>query len=182
MIATTEIQQEEEIISRSVADSESFRPLYEKYFKRVFLFILRRVADQETSADLAQQVFLKALVGLGKFQHRGLPFSSWLYRIAINECNQHFRKSKQNRIVTLDDADVAHLFEDLTAEHSLESLHQKLPDILQQLNPEELYLIELRYFESRPFAEVGAILEITENHAKVKTYRVLDKMKKLFVR
>lgn len=181
MTNTTEIPNEEAVIRQSVTDPESFRPLYEKYFKKMFLFLHHRLGDKEIAADLTQQVFLKALKGLSKFQYRGLPFSAWLYRIAINECNQHFRKSKQTRIVTLDDADVSHLYEELTTDQTLENLHQKLPGILQKLTADELYLIELRYFESRPFAEVGAILEITENHAKVKTYRVIEKMKKLFL-
>jgi RNA polymerase sigma-70 factor (ECF subfamily) len=181
LITKTEILDEEAIIRQSVTDPESFRPLYEKYFKKIFLFLYHRLGDKETAADIAQQVFLKALRGLSKFQHKGLPFSAWLYRIAINECNQLFRKSKQIRIVTLDDADVSHLFEELTTDQTLENLHQKLPGILQKLTADELYLIELRYFESKPFAEVGAILEITETHAKVKTYRVIEKMKKLFL-
>jgi RNA polymerase sigma-70 factor (ECF subfamily) len=48
------------------------------------------------------------------------------------------------------------------------------------LDNEEMELIELRYFEKHSFKEVGEILEITENNAKVRTYRVLEKLKKLF--
>ena len=40
-------------------------------------------------------------------------------------------------------------------------------------------LIEMRFFENRPFQEIAEILSITESNAKVKTYRVIDKLKKL---
>jgi RNA polymerase sigma-70 factor (ECF subfamily) len=40
----------------------------------------------------------------------------------------------------------------------------------------------LRFFEKRPFKEVADILDITENNAKVKIYRLLQKMKKKFIR
>ena len=41
-------------------------------------------------------------------------------------------------------------------------------------------LIEMRFFEKRSFREIGEILEITENNAKVKTFRALEKLKQIF--
>ena len=63
----------------------------------------------------------------------------------------------------------------------MEELKLKLPHILERLKEEELEVIELRFLEGRPFKEVAEILGITETYAKVKTYRILEKMKKLFV-
>ena len=175
------VADEEVILRRSQADPEAFRLMYEKYYKKLFLFILHRTSEKETTADLTQQVFLKALTGLGKFQFRGLPFSAWLYRIAINECNEFFRKTKRTRCVVLEETSEEAFYEELTAGNTRDELHKKLPAILQQLIPEHLQLIELRFFEGRSFREVSEILGITETHAKVKTYRVLKKMKKLFL-
>ena len=172
---------EEAVLLQSQSDSQAFRPLYEKYYKRLFLFLLHRTGEKEIAADLCQQVFLKALTRIGKFQFRGLPFSAWLYRIAINECNDFFRKTKRARMVTLDDDSVNTLFEEMTADSTLEDLHRELPLILQKLKAEELQLIELRFFEGRPFKEISDILQISENYAKVKTYRALDRMKQLFL-
>jgi RNA polymerase sigma-70 factor, ECF subfamily len=50
---------------------------------------------------------------------------------------------------------------------------------LENLADEDMQMIEMRYFEKRSFKEIGEILDITENNAKVKTYRILDKMKNL---
>ena len=44
----------------------------------------------------------------------------------------------------------------------------------------DIQLIEMRFFEQRAFKEMGEILAITENNAKVKTFRALDKLKQLF--
>jgi RNA polymerase sigma-70 factor, ECF subfamily len=90
-----EQHKEQDDIKRSQTDPEAFKPLYEKYFKKIFLFVLRRVGEKEIARDITQQVFLKALNSIRKFQLRGLPFSAWLFRIAINECNDYFRKSKK---------------------------------------------------------------------------------------
>jgi len=175
-------QDEESIILKSQADPEAFRPLYEKYFKRIFLFVHHRVGEKALTADISSQVFLKALLNIKKFSFRGLPFSAWLFRIALNECNDFFRKNKRYRLVTMEESMVDHLYEELTAETRLEDLRQRLPTILQKLSANELQIIELRFFEERPFKEVADILGITETYAKVKVYRILEKMKKLFLK
>ena len=177
-----ELKDEESLILKSQADSEAFRPLYEKYFKRIFLFVHHRVGDKSLTADITSQVFLKALLNINKFSFRGLPFSSWLFRIALNECNDFFRKNKRYRLVTMEEGMVDHLYEELTAETRLEDLRQQLPSILQKLSVNELQIIELRFFEQRPFKEVGDILGISETYAKVRVYRILEKMKKLFLK
>ena len=61
----------------------------------------------------------------------------------------------------------------------LENLYTKLSLALQELRTETLHLIELRFFEQRPFKEIGIILNISENNAKVKTYRAIDQLRKL---
>lgn len=177
----TEITDEEQILRQSQADPEAFKPVYGKYFKKIFQFVWHRVGERELAADITQQVFLKALTRLGKFQFRGLPFSAWLFRIAVNECNDLFRKTRKVRHVVLDDGAADLLYEELTADNSLEDLKTRLPSVLQRLDEKELQFIELRFFEGRPFKEIAEIMNITETYAKVKTYRTLDKMKRLFL-
>jgi RNA polymerase sigma-70 factor (ECF subfamily) len=60
--------------------------------------------------------------------------------------------------------------------------HQKtlLLQALSSLKKNELNLIELRFFEKRSFKEIGEIQNITENNAKVKTFRALEKLRTLF--
>lgn len=177
-----QLEDEASIILQSKADPAAFRPLYEKYFKRIFLFVHHRIGEKSLSADITSQVFLKALVNIRGYSFRGLPFSAWLFRIALNECNDFFRKNKRYRLVTMEDGMVEHLYDELTAEARLEDLHQRLPEILQRLSVSELQIIELRFFEQRPFKEVADILGISEIYAKVKVYRILEKMKKLFLK
>jgi RNA polymerase sigma-70 factor (ECF subfamily) len=72
------------------------------------------------------------------------------------------------------------LYEEMVGDFAPQTLLELLPVVLESLSQDELHLIELRFFEQRPFKEVAQILNITENYAKVKVYRVLDKMKVLF--
>lgn len=85
-------------------------------------------------------------------------------------------------MVAIEDEGVERLHEEMMGNTEIEDLHAKLPHILERLEEDELLIIELRFFEKRPFKEIADILEITENYAKVRTYRILEKMKNLFLK
>ncbi len=178
--AGTSTEEEHGWINQARQDPAAFKPLYERYFRNVFLFLLKRVGDKELAGDLTQQVFLKALLNIPRYEIRGVPFSVWLFKIALNHMNEYYRKTKHLRTVVIDTDALEILYEEMTADQRLEDLEQRLPVILQKLDLPDLQLIELRFFESRSFHEIGQLLGITENNAKVKTYRTLERLKKLF--
>lgn len=155
-----------------------FDVLYDRYYKPIFVFVYRRTGDEELTADLTSQVFLKALINIKKYEYKGVPFSAWLFRIAFNEINMYFRKSNTQRMVSLEQGNLGALIAEVEEEDSLAQQQQML-QALKQLEEAELQLIELRFFEKRSFAEIGNIINITENNAKVKVYRLLDKIKKI---
>lgn len=179
-ISSPALQEENAWIESTRANPAAFRPLYERYFRKIFLFVLHRVGDKEVAADLTQQVFTSALINLKRYESRGVPFSSWLFRIALNQCYDFFRKQKQVRHVVLEEADLQELHGGLTEADALQNWEAALPEVLASLSEKELELIELRFFEQRPFKEIAEILNISEVYAKVRTYRILDRMKTRF--
>jgi RNA polymerase sigma-70 factor, ECF subfamily len=173
-----EIELELQQVKAAQANPKQFNVLYEKYYKPIYVFIYRRTFNEHLTADITSQVFLKALIHIKKYSHRGMPFSSWLFRIALNEVNMYFRKHKSDRIVALDKSGIQQLVQETQSNDNEEDLN-KLTLCLKKLDEEDLQLIELRFFEKHSFAEVGSITGITENNAKVKVYRILDKLKKI---
>lgn len=171
-----ELRQELQQIESAKADPDEFAVLYEKYYKQIYVFIYRRTDHEELSADLCSLTFLKAMLNLGKYVDRGLPFSAWLFRIALNEVNMFYRKNKAGRCVSLDSKGVQNLISE-SGENMNPEDHKLLMLALGKLGESEMQLIELRFFEDRPFAEVAEITGITENNAKVRVYRILDKLK-----
>ena len=175
-----EIEEEQAIIERAKSDPNVFGFLYEKYFDAIFLFINRRVDDADTAGDLCSQVFLKALNKLVDYQHKGLPFSAWLYRIASNQVNEHFRNVKKQRSISVAQDGIERLFAEVEQEESVteDDLTPLLLQLLQQLDEKEVELLELRFFEGHSIKEVAYILGITKSNAKVKIFRLLEKMRK----
>lgn len=181
MVQTSEeIENELQLIEDAKRNIASFRPLYDRYYKTIFLFVLYRVGEKNVCADITSQVFLKVLQNIKRYQFRSLPFSAWLYRIAINEINDFFRHKTKQRYVTLEESELQNLHAELMEDFSIEHLHERLEEMLQRLEPDELHILELRFFENRPFKEVAMILKISEVYAKAKTYRILDKLRKYF--
>jgi RNA polymerase sigma-70 factor, ECF subfamily len=171
--------EEAELVRISKKDPARFAPLYERYHEPIFRFIYQRMDDKDQAFDLTAQVFLKALNNLHHYEDKGLPFASWLYRIARNEVYQLFKERKAIRTVNLDTVQIAEMASEMN-EQSSEEHYQLLLQAIKDLPEDDLQLIEMRFFESKPFREIGEILAITENNAKVKLYRVLDRMKIVF--
>lgn len=177
-LSKEEILQELKCIELAKSDPRYFAPLYDRYYRSIFTFLYRRTGEEELTADLCSQTFLKAMNAIQTFRFQGVPFSAWLYRIALNELNMHFRKHPSARTVSVEEEGLHRLQEEAQCEEDL-SEEQTLQAVLSELEPDEVQLIELRFFEEKSFKEVGEILNITENNAKVKTYRLLDRMKKI---
>ena len=156
-----------------------FRPLYDRYFNQIFRFIFKRTGDENIANDICSQVFLKAIQKIGTYEYKGVPFSAWLYRVASNEVAQYFRNTQKNRVVTVEEHTFSDLIDEVSEEGDFEKTRQSMLGALQQLKESDMVMIEMRFFEERPFKEIAQILSITESNAKVKTYRILEKMKKI---
>lgn len=179
-VSTWEIEQEWLEIQAAQGNPALFRPIYNRYFEQVFRFIHRRTADEDLSADLCSQVFLKAMQRLGEYVFKGVPFSAWLFRIASNEVSQHFRQNKAGRVVSIEEVHMGEVMDEIDEEDN-EALRKKLLTVLNDLNELDLQLIEMRFFEQMPFKEIAEIAGMTENNAKVKVYRILERLKKKLI-
>jgi RNA polymerase sigma-70 factor (ECF subfamily) len=168
-------------IEAAKRDATNFGPIYNKYYKQIFGYIYQRMEDKDVAFDVTSQVFLKALTNLHKYEFKGVPFASWLYRIAHSEVMQVFRDKKSSRTVNADVADIKHLCEEIQ-ESYYEDFMPALGRIIKDLPEDELQLIEMRFFEKRPFKEIAEIMMMTENNTKVKLYRILERFKKVLTK
>ncbi|HRH10263.1 MAG TPA: sigma-70 family RNA polymerase sigma factor, partial [Bacteroidia bacterium] len=146
-------------------------------YKQIFNYLYQRMDDKDTAFDLTGQVFLKALTNLSNYQFKGVPFASWLYRIAHNEMMQLFRSSKDKRAINADISDLRYICEE-NEEPFFEEYIPAIKKLIQELKEEELQLVELRFFEKRAFKDIAEIMDITEVNAKVRMYRIIEKLKK----
>ncbi len=171
------LAQEWQQIQKAQLDPTAFKPLYDRYFEPIFKFVFRRTGDRSLSDDLCSQIFLKAMENLDRYEYKGVPFSSWLFRIASNEVSQHYRKIQKNRVVSVEDYSLTSMIDEIE-EQDTEQYKRALLNALEHLKEQDMQLIELRFFEQRPFKEVAEIMQISESNAKVRIYRILQRLRK----
>lgn len=83
---------EAELVARCrMKDAEAFSKVVDAYQSRVLGFVRRMVPDSEEAADIAQETFVRAFQGFGKFDGRS-SLRTWLFRIAYNLCVDRSRR------------------------------------------------------------------------------------------
>lgn len=176
-ISTEVIQAEWQEIQAAKQNPALFRPLYQRYFDQIFRFIMSRCGEESVAGDICSQVFLKAMQKIKGYEFKGVPFSAWLYRIASNEIAQHYRNTKKMRVVSAEETQLEDIVEEMDFDN-YGAYRDIMLEVLEELKPIDLQLIEMRFFEKRPFKEISGILGLSESNAKVKTYRILERLKK----
>jgi RNA polymerase sigma-70 factor (ECF subfamily) len=178
-MTAAELEKERVIVERSRKDPRAFGELYEKYFDRIYHYLYRQTDDEQLAGDLCSQTFINALNNLPRFEFRGVPFSAWLYKIASNEVNKHYRKNKGKKVFSIEEVRVKELMESSDVDWDEEQIQQLL-NFMKDLPTDMLMVLELRFFEDKDFKEIAFILDITESGAKMRTYRALDKLRRNF--
>ena len=93
MSPSLDVHGERAIVDAAIAgDEAALAELYSLYFPRVYRYILARVGNPYDAEDLTEEVFLRVLDAIGRFQWREAPFSAWLFRIAHNAVISQRRK------------------------------------------------------------------------------------------
>lgn len=167
---------DKELVMRAKNDTDAFDRLYEKYFPQIFNYVMMRVRNRDIAEEVVSTVFFKALNKLYMFKFMSLPFSSWLYRIAINEISNYFRREKRDKKImekAIIETDVA--YKEPKEEFSFEFIH----NYISKLPADDQNLILLRFFEKKPFAEISQILKTKESTLRVKLHRALKKLETL---
>ena len=165
-------------IQKAKKDKKQFGFLYEKYFHQLYIFIFKKVQNEDSAGDICSKTFMKAMMNIGKYEDRGFPFSSWLYRIASNEVNLYFRAQKKEITLQINENQVTAIAQEIELNDDEENLHAIL-NKLEELPLEKSQLIEMRFFEGLSFKEIGSIFDISEASAKMRVYRVIESLKKM---
>jgi RNA polymerase sigma-70 factor (ECF subfamily) len=141
-------------------DMAAFEQLSGAYADRLFMLLLRLLGDPDEAMDVAQEVMLRAWLGITRFQGRSSYFT-WLYRIAVNEANRALeRRSRRPPGVSIGAREL-----DLPASAALDpsrqaessELRRALRDALMQLPPELRTAIVLRDVEGLSTQEAAEI-------------------------
>lgn len=170
-----------ELVRRAQSDDkEAFEELVRRHQHRVFAVaggILRRREDVE---DISQQVFLKAYFSLKRFDQRA-AFSTWLYKITVNECWDLLRKKKVRPLVYESDMSEEQAQQVMASEEKGASLgpdiserlaaRQQVEHLLEGLEERDRLMLILKEVEGFAVQEIAEVLDLNANTVKVRLFR-----------
>ena len=161
--------EEDRLVERAKTDAEAFGTLYDRYFDRIYGFVYSRVHDRETAEDVTSEVFCKALAAIGRYRPSG-HFSAWLFRIAINAINDHYRASRptQDLDSAITVADPQRPVADQVAESEEAALAWAA---IGELTPHQCTALTLKLGEDMMLAQIGEIMGKSEGAVKLLVHR-----------
>lgn len=136
-------------------DRQAQHLLYARTCDRIFNLLLRITGDPEVAFDLAQDTYLKVYAHIGRFDGRS-TLLTWLYRIAVNEARQFFRRRS---LYASKLKDLTLQYNPLTTQDAKASSVMDIQEALARLPEFDRHLIVLRHFESLSYDELAEVLD-----------------------
>lgn len=165
-------------------DKEAFEELIRRHQHRVFAVasgILRRREDVE---DIAQQVFVKSYFSLKRFDQRA-AFSTWLYKITVNECWDLLRKKKVRPLVYESDLSEEQARQVMTSAEKVNpgpdisekiEARENVERLLEGLDERDRLMLILKEVEGYSIEEIAEVLNLNGNTVKVRLFRARRKV------
>lgn len=162
---------ERQIVERAKHDPSAFAELYERYFPRIYRFVMSRVRDETVAEDLTSEVFMKALAGIGRYRDRGWPFSSWLYQIAANTIVDRFRtlhpaEDIDRQFGLSDDTSIE---EDATRRDDV----RRIGSLVQALPAQQRTALVLKFQEDMAVEDIAAVMGKSRGAVRVIIHRAI---------
>lgn len=156
----------------------AFSYVVKEYSEQLYWQIRRMVTDHEDANDLLQNTFLKAWFGLENFRGDS-RLSTWLYRIAFNECLTFLSRRRSERILSIDD-------EEHSEAHNLESdpyfsgdqAQRLLQEAIETLPAKQRMVFIMKYFEEKKYEEISEIVGTSVGALKASYFHAVRKIEK----
>ncbi len=164
-------------------DQQAYTVLMERYRNSIFHMMLKMVNNRDDADDLTLEAFGKAFKKLPSYAPK-YAFSTWLFKIAINNCIDHMRKKKLH-LLSIDDPigdegknDFSNNLQSNTLDPEETYIRgQKVKlmrKVLGQLNVKYRLMIELRFFEDLSYEEIAQELDIPLGTVKAQLFRAKE--------
>ena len=172
------------LIPRAAAgDRAAFRTLVERHRTMVYRVAFQYCGNHHDADDIAQDVFLKVFRSLASFR-QDAQFTSWLYRIAMNACIDHARRTAPlSAAASMDDETVnaVDAFADAAPGPEDRAYGGELGHVLrteiERLPPRQRLIFTMRHFEGLKLSEIADALDLAEGTVKRQLHAAVQRLR-----
>ncbi len=168
-------------------DQKAYAEIVNQYQEKIYNFVFRMVKDRPLAEDITQETFIKAFRALSSFNSE-YAFSTWLFKIAANNCIDHFRKKKLKTFsldtpISVKEGDIQRDYPDTTnvgPEDGMISQEKRfqIKDAIDSLPRKYRDAILLRHTQDKSYEEIAEELDIPLGTVKVRIFRAREMLKK----
>ncbi len=160
-------------------NDQAFRILFERYAPILLRLTRRHLRSDELAEEIVQQTFFR-LHGARKDFRRGSKLRPWVMTIAMNLVREHWRRKKRRKMTALEvEAQAAPEADFMPLE--IRERSALLHAALEKLPTSQREVVELHWFQERPYAEVATIVGTSEGAVRVRAHRAYATLKQLLV-
>ena len=177
------IQEAHWVAASQRGDAVAFNRLVLKWEKSIYNLTLRMLQDPDEAAETSQEVFLRVFKNIRHFRHKA-KFSTWLYRIACNQCLSRLRRRPPGVQYSLDDTSPGNLIgqslpfrESHEGEFLREESRNRVRRALDHLHPDQRVVVELKFFQDLTFEEIAGVIQLPLSTIKSRLYTGLELLK-----
>lgn len=159
-------------------DAKAFETLISNSSGRMFALIGRMVDDRNAVEDVAQNAYIKAWLGLKEFRGQS-SFSTWLYRIAVNEALTHIRRETRRRGMETGDSEALQFVTSGKSDESRVVDKLTVRDALSKLPQAYRTAINLSYMDELSYEEAAKVMEVPLNTYRTYVHRGKIKLRRI---
>jgi RNA polymerase sigma-70 factor (ECF subfamily) len=171
------------VTRHQAGDKEVFAELYMRYFDRVYSYLRLALDDEHAAEDTTQQVFLKVMEALPRYERRVQPFRAWLFTIVRNHAIRYLEK--RGRMEVVDPVELTDRREDPTEPEPAEALgalgwisDREILMLIERLPVAQRQVLMLRYMMDLTTTDIAAILGRTSEDVRALQSRALRFLQK----
>ena len=174
-----------ELVDKAVeGDQKAYAELMSRYRDAIYFMLLKMINNKTDAEDLTIEAFGKAFKNLSQYSPN-YAFSTWLFKIASNNCIDYLRKKRNNHIsidgsYASEDKDSdphVHLKDEMPDPEEFMIREQKvvlMRTVVRKLKPRYRTLIELRYFKEYSYEEISEELDLPLGTVKAQLFRARE--------
>lgn len=173
-----------ELLRRYVEEKSepAFAEIVQRHLDLVYAAALRRAGgDAHAAADVAQQVFIQVARRAASLS-RGVVLPAWLYNTTRNIAVSHVRAERRRRRLEQEAAIMSEASQEESRTAEWERIRPLLDASMDELGERDREAVVLRCLAHRPFADIGAALKMSDDAARMRVDRALEKLRALLAR